>query len=176
MIASSIFSILIIIALILIVRFLDKKHNLLRDTSTAKVKPYSFSRVQLLFWFLIILSSYIHVIFCQFILPEANESILILLGLTSSTMCASKLVDSSDDKEIRHQNEESKGLFLDILTNNGGVSMLRLQAVVFNLLFGAYFVYATIKSDTLPLISMMNLGLIGISSGSYVLNKTIENK
>lgn len=165
-----------ILMLSIVIYILDKKHNLLRDTSTAKVKPFSFSRVQLAFWFLIIFASYVHISFTTGVLPDANATVLLLLGLSAGTNIFGKFADINDKTSERHQNANSEGFFTDILSNNNGISMLRLQSLAFNFGFGCFFLYNSIAQAKLAIIDESNIALLGISSAGYIANKMTENK
>ena len=54
----------IVFAIILsIFLYFDIKYDLLKDSSTANKRPYSYSRVQLAWWTLIVLTSFITIFF-----------------------------------------------------------------------------------------------------------------
>jgi hypothetical protein len=85
---------------------------------------------------------------------------------------------------------KSEGFWLDILSDRNGISIHRLQVVVFNILFGAWFIYQSLiqlkgtgpmtpintLSSIMPVITENNLILLGLSAGTYVAMKTTENK
>ena len=106
--------------------FLDKKYQLLRDTSTAESKPYSLSRVQLAWWTGFVLSAFIAVVFNKFntdmSIPTFSDGILIILGISAATTATATLSDISDETNkllSRHQNDEGggKNFFIDILSD-----------------------------------------------------------
>src|SRR4051812_1316215 len=84
-------------ALIFVIVFLDYKYRLLRDISTAQIKPFSYARVQLAWWTLVILTSFITIILCSGKVPVFDKYILILLGITAGTTLTARLIDLSDD-------------------------------------------------------------------------------
>lgn len=164
--------------------YLDVKHNLLRDTSTATHRPYSFSRVQLAWWTIIILASFASIIMAKGV-PTLDGSTLILLGISSATTGAGRITDLSDqtNQNARSQDEESDGFFLDLLSDKNGVSIHRFQALVFNATFGIWFVsqvWTNLPVETasriIPVIDTNNLILLGLSSGTYAALKVTENK
>lgn len=188
----------VIIAVIMVaaVFILGIKTDMLKDTSTAQKKPYSFSRVQLAWWLVIITSCYVLILFnrCDWLVslcgatpnPSTcdiiSNSALILLGISVSTTAAGKLIDTSQNTINRHQNMNSDGFLLDILSDSNGVSIHRLQALVFNIIFGALFIIKivhSLKSTTtcvcLPDFSDKELMLLGLSSGTYAALKVNEN-
>ncbi len=127
---------------------LDKKYLLLRDSSTAENKPYSLSRVQLAWWMGFVLCAFIAVVFNKYNtdmnIPTFSDGILVVLGISSITTAAATLTDVSDQSNsllTRHQNDEGGGkhFFIDILSDQNGVSVHRLQTVLFNLIFAVWF-------------------------------------
>lgn len=179
---------LVLLAFIILV--LDKKFGMLRDNSTASARPYSFSRVQLAWWSVIILSCIITVILGrQWQIPDLSTSTLYLLGISSATTIGATLIDLSDQNNTGistlNQNTESENFFLDIMSDKSGVSVHRFQTVIFNLVFGVWFIKnflmninnaAVAINDIIPLVTDNNLILLGVSSGMYTAIKATENK
>ena len=161
---------------------------MLRDTSTAVNKPYSFSRVQLAWWTLIVLSSFVAIFIVKCDVATLHRSQLILLGISAATITAARMIDISDNNnptvQFRSQDSDSDNFLLDILSDENGVSINRFQALVFNLVFGIWFIIKVIQnidgvadpSLIMPVLSDNNLLLIGLSSGTYAALKTTENK
>lgn len=181
-----------VLALVLMaIVILDYTGFILRDTSTAKKKPFSLSKVQLAFWFVIIIAAFISVILCfpDHDIPTFSNSSLILLGLSAGTMTAGRIIDIGDqgnDAISCIQNIESEGFFKDILSDAGGISLHRLQCVIFNLIIGGQVIHETLLNlaakgvldidHIIPEVSSATLVLLGMSSGVYMAVKTTENK
>lgn len=165
----------------------DIKYSMLRDMSTAERKPHSFARVQLAWWSVIILASFI-AIMAEKGIPTLNSSALILLGISAATTAAARMIDLSDNansKITMSQNENAQNFFLDILSDEKGVSIHRFQTVVFNLAFGVWFMFEVLRNladsavgadAVMPVISENNLILLGLSSAAYAALKIGENK
>lgn len=181
--------VIVIAVLAFIIIIFDLKYNLLRDKSIAVKKPFSYSRTQLAWWTVVVLASFITIIFSNkgYQVPTFDTSTLILLGISTSTMMTARIIDVSDEQRVdheRHQDAEGKGVLLDILSDENGVSIHRLQSVVFNLTFGTWFIIqvwnnlelANDISKIIPVITQNNLILIGLSSGTYAALKSTENK
>lgn len=174
-----------VLVLALLVIFFDRKYSMLRDVSVADHKPYSFARVQLAWWSVIVLAAFISIVASRGI-PSLDTSTLILLGISSATIASARIADLSDQsnpKVLRNQDQGSDGFFLDILSDGTGVSIHRFQTVVFNITFGFWFlsqVFSNIPdsdiNEIIPVISTNNLILLGLSSGTYAALKTTENK
>jgi hypothetical protein len=175
--------------LLFIVAFLDKKYCMLRDiTRVTEHPPYSWSRVQMAWWTVLILSSFIAILIQKGDAPTLHGSELILLGISAATTATARMIDLSDEQRAditRHQDSFGKNFILDILSDQSGPSIHRLQAVIFNAVFGVWFVYKVVqglndvandKDNIMPVISENNLILLGLSSATYAALKTTENK
>lgn len=165
----------------------DIKFAMLKDMSTADRKPHSFARVQLAWWSVIILASFI-AIMAEKGVPALRDSTLMLLGISAVTAAAARIIDLSDNanpKVSMCQNESAQNFFLDILSDEKGVSIHRFQTVVFNLAFGVWFVAEVLRNladksviadAVMPDVSPNNLILLGLSAGTYAALKATENK
>lgn len=188
--------IVILIELVLLFNLLTNKDGklqvLIKDQSTQgtiKNSPYSYSRTQLLWWTLIIMTCFV----VNFALTGAangimNNTTLTLLGISAGTAVAARVIDNSqsnDSSISMHQNEKSEGFWMDILSDQNGVSIHRFQSVLFNIAFGVAFISHFINSipdkitfgTAIPLANFdsTTLGLIGLSSATYATLKFNEN-
>lgn len=164
----------------------EPRNGLLRDR---KCRPFSYSKTQAWWWTLVILSCYFD-FFCHTLnLPAMTPSMVALLGgglavaVFGNFMDRDQIERNNADVPTRHQDiENSKGLFLDILSDEGGVSVHRFQAVVFNLIFGIGFLTAYVRliranPSQFPFIDFdaWQLGLLGVSAAGYLGFKANEN-
>ncbi len=181
---------LVFVALTALVLILNAKYGLLRDESTRETKkPYSYARTQLTWWTVIVLSGFTTVILKHQEIPTLTDGILILLGISSATTMTARITDNSDQDQTNTkdiiQNLPGENFLIDILSDSNGVSIHRLQAVLFNVVIGFWFIQKTLAnlvsssfdmSNILPDIEMNNLILMGLSAGTYAALKTTENK
>jgi hypothetical protein len=175
----------ILVVLFGLVYFLDLKYNMLRDLSKAPRKPYSYGRVQLAWWSVIVLAAFVAVTWEKGI-PTLDASTLILLGISCATTGAGRLVDLSDITMglLRDQDRDCESFFIDILSDANGINIQRFQALVFNVTFGIWFVLQVSNhlpvmsgpDGIIPAIDPNNLVLLGLSSGTYAALKTTENR
>jgi hypothetical protein len=177
---NPIFTYVIPISIILIGIFLSFKTAILNDTSeilNPKDKPYSFARAQLMWWSLIIISTFCSHYGLKGIILNINQSSLILLGISLGTTVASKIIDNTDinNNNNRHQDELSKGFLIDILSDGNGISVHRFQALIFNVVFGIMFINEYFIKATFVEFGPTELTLMGISSAAYVGMKINEN-
>jgi hypothetical protein len=176
----------LLIGLTFTVVYCDQRFGMLRDDSHAVDKPYSFSRVQLAWWTVIVLASFIAILATRGEAPRLPESTLILLGISVATTAAARVIDVNDEASteiVRHQDSSSSNILLDILSDENGVSIHRFQTVAFNITFGIWFistVFANLPdkgiNEILPDIEPNNLILLGLSSATYAGLKASENR
>jgi hypothetical protein len=179
---------------------------MLRDLSKANPRPYSWSRVQLAWWSVIIFTAFTSIIIQTGHAPNLHYSTLVLLGISAGTTAVARVIDLGDQQNrliFRHQDIKTTSFFLDILSDQNGVSIQRFQAVIFNLVFGIWFISSVLgnlgdpsfclsdfaKGDPnlancllhatdflIPIVSDNNLILLGLSSATYAALKITENK
>lgn len=137
------------VLLFIIILFCDRRYGLLRDISSANPQPYSWARVQLAWWTVIILSSFIAIVWRDLQgpgpgnIPTLHYSTLVLLGISAATMTVARVIDVSDvaaPAVMRHQDLPGENFLLDILSEQNGISIHRFQAVTFNFVFGIWFI------------------------------------
>jgi hypothetical protein len=191
-----------------LILFFDRKYGMLRDISTLTPRPYSWSRVQLAWWTVIILSSFVAIFILNDTTPTLHQSTLILLSISVGTTAAARVIDVSDVNNptvARHQDladgSKRSNFLLDILSDKDGPSIHRFQAIVFNLVFGIWFIDTVLanlqkvpqsicdglsgkdlelcKANAvdyiMPVISDNNLILLGLSTATYAALKITEN-
>ncbi len=184
----------------------DRKFNMLRDLSKASPRPYSFSRVQLAWWSVIIITAFTTIMLQTGHAPNLHSSTLVLLGISAGTAAAARVIDLADQQNslvFRHQDIKTTNFFLDLLSDQNGVSIQRFQALVFNVVFGIWFIASVLgnlgdpnyclsdfaKGDPnlaqcllhstdflIPIVTENNLILLGLSSATYAALKIAENK
>lgn len=162
----------------------DQDGNLL----PVKQRPFSYSRAQLFWWTMIVLTCFIVFFTKTWYLLPLNVTCIVLLGLGAVVHIGGRMIDNRDredaaipdgtrkqDKVSRHHN-----FFRDLLSDGAGPSIHRFQSLVFNLLFGIGFVIffgINLAAHQYPLIdfSEWQLALLGISSATYLGVKATEN-
>jgi hypothetical protein len=171
------------------VLWVGARSNLLRDTSRARNPPFSFSRVQLIWWSVIIGLACLMYYGASGDLPDMtrNWTCLILLGLGVGTTATASIIDDRqrtvavdrDDAAgvpLVHQDSESAGFFVDILSDEKGLSVHRFQALLFNFIYGTAFLTAFIRAGgVFPNYGVEQFALLGISSAGYLGMKAMEN-
>lgn len=174
---------IVVLAIILLVGCLT---DLLRETNVPG-KAYSFSRFQLFLWTMTILPIFsLHWGFRYY--PGTDKFLidktgLILLGISSAVTLTSSVVSSVQlanktkfaTKQPLKQEQTSQGWWIDILTDDHGqFSVARLQQLVFTLMYIVIYVATFFgKKMALPVFDDYAFVLMGISTGSYVVGKSM---
>ena len=86
--------------LIFSIVFFDKKYCMLRDISKVSGhQPYSWARVQLAWWTVIVLSSFIAILWKGGMAPTLDSSTVILIGISTATTATARVIDISDEEK-----------------------------------------------------------------------------
>lgn len=169
------------VAIFIFGMWLAVKTDLLKDTQVdnGSEKTYSFSRSQLFYWTMIVI-----ICLCagmgnngnfDLLLKLKEPSILLLLGISVGTASVATYIDNEIPNPKK--NTDSNGFIRDILSDAGGISVHRYQALLFNIIFGLVFVCQFITNTTeFPVFDNYALALMGTSSAGYLLIKTNEKQ
>jgi len=212
---------------------LGYKSNMLRDNpgdthKKGMVYPFSLGRVQMAFWFYLVVAGYLYIWLLTGQSYTPTGSVLALLGISSATGFAAAVVDRSKnteasgkrlDLEIQHATLQSRiaeieaahppagsdlackldekkdelsaaglrlastprpvvsksaGIFKDLFCDGDGVSFHRFQIIVWTVVLGVVFVNAVQLDLAMPDFDAAFLGLMGLSSGTYIVFKFPE--
>jgi hypothetical protein len=139
------------------------------------LKPYSLSRFQMAFWFFLVICAYLFMWMITGELDTITESILALIGIGAGTALGSALIDSGANEDSAAKNATtadedavSEGFLRDVLSDGGGISFHRFQMFVWTLALGVIFIASVFRHLAMPAFSATLLGLMGISSGTYL--------
>ena len=156
--------------------------KLLRDTSTTLTKPpFSLAKTQMAFWTVLVLVAYFFIWYQTGSLIHITTQVLILLGISAGSYFSATIIDNNDiaNPKIvkRHQDSKGSKIFLmNILSDQSGISIHRVQNVVFTVAIGGYFLHEVIINKAIPELDGNLTVLMGISSATYVAVKQGENK
>ncbi|MEE1962010.1 hypothetical protein V1387_04880 [Allomuricauda taeanensis] len=179
-IANILFQFIIPLGIVLIGLLLSFTTDILKDTTLAH-KPYSFARVQLMWWTLIIISCYTSYYGIHGALQELDTSALVLLGISIGTTTAARIIDNNEINRGIVRNKENlkfNNMLFSIVSDGNGITVHRFQALVFNLVFGLMFIAEFLDNkggNIFVAFSSTELTLMGISSAAYVGLKLNEN-
>ncbi len=144
-------------------------------------RPFSLARTQFAIWTVIVASTYVYLILCKgcSITLQDSATTLALLGISAGTTGLAKVIDQDQEKgeKPRHQNAPSKGFFTDILSDESGISLHRLQNVIWTIVAVTIYICHIPNADCkMPELDNTILVLAGISSSAYLALKLRENK
>jgi hypothetical protein len=168
---------------------------LLRDrnamTPAGKLPPYSLSRFQLAFWSILVVAAYLFIWLITEELDTITGSVLALLGIGSATALGANLIDTGKKAAAAGEDGQqtqpapappptkgavSQGFLRDVLSDAEGISLYRFQLFVWTWVLGVIFVASVYNGLQMPQFNPTLLGLMGISSGTYLGFKVPENR
>jgi hypothetical protein len=163
----------IAILFFLVVAVLCTKTSIIRSGSTTmpiKQRPYSLSLFQMVFWFCLVIVAYVFVWMINDELDTITGSVLALIGIGAGTAIGASLIDKSKTEANPPEAVPvpSRGFVHDVLSDADGISLHRFQMFVWTLVLGIIFIASVYKNLSMPEFSATLLGLMGISSGTYV--------
>jgi hypothetical protein len=180
---------------LLVLIWLARRTRLLRDSSPLtppdRLPPYSLSRFQMAFWSFLIIAAYLFIWMITDELDTITGSVLALLGIGSSTALAATLIDkekttgtvvgradapSPPATAPPVKGRVSEGFLRDVLSDDEGISLYRLQLFAWTLVLGIIFVDSVYEGLQMPQFNPTLLGLMGISSGTYLGFKVPESR
>jgi len=177
-------SIVIAIIFVLFIFLVGIKTELLRETSKSDA-PYSFSRVQLWLWTIVIAPCFS--LNWGFKIPPVasiNNTSLALLGISIGVASTAIMVASTQAAaEAKNPtgitfkaNQKTNKWFIDILADGSGqLSITRLQQLVFTCIYIAiYLSFFFTNGMKYPDFDNSAFTLMGISTGGYVLGKALN--
>lgn len=148
--------------------------------------PFSLSRCQLAFWSILVIAAYVFIWMITEELDTVTGSVLVLLGIGSGTALGAVLIDSGKETSARSPLStpgpkvsalpRSRGFLNDLLSDENGISIHRFQLFAWTLVMGVIFCASVYDGLQMPQFSATLLGLMGLSSGTYLGFKMPESK
>ena len=100
--AYGIVALIVVVIILVILIWLGKTTNLIRETGTCpvpgKLKPYNLGRTQMAFWFFLIIASYLTIWLITDALDTITASLLALMGISGGTALGEALIDAGKDE------------------------------------------------------------------------------
>lgn len=171
---------------LLLAVYLAKRTTILRDRVPglpASQAPYSLSRFQLAFWSLLVIAAYVFIWLITEELDTITGSVLTLLGIGSATALGANVIDQGKTNNPAPAAQVapaapapaaapapvvSQGFLNDVLSDDQGISIYRFQLFAWTLVLGVIFCASVYDGLEMPQFSTTLLGLMGISSGTYL--------
>ena len=138
-------------------------------------QAFSLALWQMSFWFFLVVAAYVFIWLINDELDTVTESVLGLIGIGSATAIGAVFIDQGK-ASLDAATATSRGFIRDVLSDaSGGISIHRFQMFVWTLVLGVIFVASVYNNLEMPEFSAGLLGLMGISSGTYLGFKVPEN-
>lgn len=157
----------LVAALWLALLYLGRNSGMLRDDGNQGIalqhRTYSLGRVQMAWWFAIIMGSYIFIWMMSQDIPAIGSQALLLMGISGATGLTAVGLNTGKQLPI------GKGKFFeDILTDLQGVTLHRFQMLATTVILSVMFVIHVATTLTMPEFDGSLLALMGIAGGTYV--------
>ncbi len=166
--------------LILTLLYLGARTSMLRDGTPAdkkKLGTYSLARVQSAFWFANIAIAFLWIWAFTGAVDTVSDSSLVLMGIGAGTALGAKLIDQRGSNDApAPEISESQGFLNDLLTDENGYALHRFQMAVWTVILGFVFWGSVYRHLSMPQFDATLLGLMGISSGTYLGFKLPEKR
>jgi hypothetical protein len=128
----------------------------------APMKAYSLARTQMAVWTFVVAGAMVFIFLVTWNENTLTNPILALIGLS----CGTTLLAAA--AEGKPEPKETKGFWTDVLTNGDGPSFHRYQMMMFTVIPVWIFIVKTANGLAMPEFDATLLGLMGISSGTYI--------
>jgi len=147
-----------------------------KDPAKRKTAPFSLALVQMGFWYVIVVFSMLFLWVVTGSYVPIPPTVLGIVGISTLTGLVAGATDKrkieraaaiADQEGVDTKRHTS--FFRDLITDaTGNWSLQRVQILVWNLLFGAYYCYQVYRMLTMPDIDESMLVLMGLSSSAYI--------
>ncbi len=127
--------------------------------------PFSLARVQMAWWLVLTIGGFLFIwlVSGQW-LGVVTSGMMALLGISATTGVAARLIEGSADGPP----EKRPNFWLDIVSDENGVALHRIQLIAWTVVLGAIFVWTVILTFAFPDFDTNLLLLAGISGGTYL--------
>lgn len=157
--------------------------TLLRDADAPQPdfrwRLFRLAKSQPAFWTVLVIGSYTYVYFAQGIcVGGLNNTALLLLGIVAATTAltaGAKPVNAASPAPLDpHPPSRHENFLDDMLSENEGVNVHRLQMVLLTVVCGGIFIHQVLNGGKIPAFYDQACVLMGISSATYVWFKRTE--
>lgn len=153
---------------VLLYWWLVNNKSALRDS---KDGYYSLGKSQMAFWGLLIPLTFVGIWINTGIIEHIPDQVLILLGISGTTGLLAIIIESGKNEGDSNKVSTttiSPSFFKDICDDGNGISVHRLQTVMWTVILGVIFVSEVMCSISMPTFDNTLLILMGISNSIYL--------
>ncbi|MFL5346231.1 MAG: hypothetical protein ACJ8AT_15690 [Hyalangium sp.] len=168
------------VVLLVVLLRLCKRTGLIRaGVGDIEKRPYSLSLFQMVFWLYLVVGAYVFIWMVNGELSNLNESVLAMMSIGAATALGSQVIDinkatargispAGPSPDTRQPLELMRFLEEVLKDENGNICLHRFQLFVWTLVLGVIFCRSVYSTLEMPEFSVTLLGLMGISSGTYL--------
>jgi hypothetical protein len=166
------------LALVLSLVVAGRRTTMLRDglTPEGQLGTFSLARTQAALWFAHIVIAFLWIWAITGEADTITESSLALLGIGSGTALGGALIDKDRGAAGPAPVLPSRGFLDDLLTDENGYALHRFQMLVWSIVLFILFWSSVYRHLAMPQFDATVLGLMGISSGTYLGFKLPEKR
>jgi hypothetical protein len=170
----------LVVAALVVFAVLANRTAIVRDRPTidGSKGAYSLGRVQMAWWFFLVLGawSYVHLVTGG--LDTIPESILGLTGISAGTAFGAVVMDGGPktDAAAVKESATSDNFLIDLIGGKGNAGIHRFQLVVWTVALGLVFAWTTMWTLSMPDFGGALLGMMGFSSAAYIGLKSKEGQ
>jgi hypothetical protein len=166
----AVWAVIFVSAVILFVRY-ARSSDIIRDPGTlaapaggvAPQKSYSLARTQMALWTFLVAGALAFIFLVTWNENTVTAGVLVLIGISSGTTLLAAVADGTQPAP-----QPTKGFVADLLSDGDGPSFHRYQMMLFTVILALIFVVKTASGLVMPEFDSTLLGLMGISSGTYL--------
>jgi hypothetical protein len=155
-------------AIVLFIKF-ARKSDIIRDPgeleprpgAPAQKKAYSLARTQMALWTFLVAGTLVFIFMVTWN-GTLSSGILVLIGISFGTTLLAATAEGPPKPQA------SQGFVADLLSDGDGPSFHRCQMVLFTIVLAIIFVVKAASTLVMPEFDQTLLGLMGISSGTYL--------
>lgn len=167
------------IVLVASIVLISSRTALLRDgdpnVSEFGKRPFSMAKTQLAFWTAVVIGCFIYVYFARGVFEGMlNSTALYLLGISAGTTALSSVAAGPLPEKGAAPIQPHTNFLNDLLSDNDGMNIHRLQMLLWTVVFGAIFISEAVRTGEFPKFDDQAYWLMGISSVTYVWFKRAE--
>lgn len=162
---------------IIIFTFLVKRSNVLIDGKDTFSGKYSLAKILLALWVMLILFFLVFILSSTNSLPHLPNSILMMIAFSAITLfgtTAYHMLYRKSNQNLSPIKTMSKGFLVDLLTNNQGLNLFKIQLLFFNLFIMVHITIVVISEMILPSFEPRFIGLIALSYLFYLCSLPFE--
>lgn len=136
-------------------------------------RTFSLAKSQLAFWTVVVIGCFIYLYLAKGTANDLlNNTALLLLGISTGTMALAAAANGPSSPPAGAKQatavQKHKDFIVDVLSDNQGMNIHRLQMLIWTIVFGGIFVYESVNKGVFPKFDDQAFVLMGISSATYV--------